>query len=127
MKKLLSICVVVLCTTIYAQVPSYLPTNGLVGYWPFNTNANDASGNGNNGIVTGATLAADRMGNSNSAYHLDGVNDFITIPDSPSLRLNNATISSWISYSSASKMMLMVKHNLLDAYNANYALSLIHI
>jgi hypothetical protein len=121
MKKLLSICVLVLCTTIYAQVPSYLPTNGLVGYWPFNTNANDASGNGNNGIVTGATLAADRMGNSNSAYHLDGVNDFITIPDSPSLRLNNATISSWISYSSASKMMLMVKHNLLDAYNANYA------
>ena len=121
MKKLLSFCVLLLCTTIYAQVPTYVPTNGLVGYWPFNGNANDESGNGNNGIVTGATLAADRIGNSNSAYNLDGINDYITIPDSPSLRLNNATISSWISYTSASKMMLMVKHNLLDAYNANYA------
>jgi hypothetical protein len=27
-----------------AQVPSYIPTNGLVGYWPFNGNANDVSG-----------------------------------------------------------------------------------
>ena len=121
MKKLLSFSILLLCTTIFAQVPSYVPTNGLVGYWPFNGNANDESGNGNNGVVNGATLAADRMGNDNSAYNLDGVNDYITIPDSPSLRLSNATISSWISYTSASKMMLMVKHNLLDAYNSNYA------
>jgi hypothetical protein len=34
-----------------AQVPSYVPTNGLVGWWPFNGNANDESGNGNNGTV----------------------------------------------------------------------------
>jgi hypothetical protein len=27
-----------------AQIPSYLPTNGLVGWWPFNGNANDESG-----------------------------------------------------------------------------------
>ena len=51
-----------------AQVPSYVPTNGLVGYWPFNGNANDESGNGNNGTVNGATLAADRFGNGNKAY-----------------------------------------------------------
>ena len=31
-----------------AQVPSYVPTDGLVGWWPFNGNANDESGNGNN-------------------------------------------------------------------------------
>ena len=53
---------------IFAQVPSYVPTNGLVGYWPFNGNANDQSGNGNNGTVNGATLTTDRNGNSNSAY-----------------------------------------------------------
>ena len=28
-----------------AQIPSYVPTNGLVGYWEFNGNANDSSGN----------------------------------------------------------------------------------
>jgi len=58
---------------ISAQVPSYVPTNGLVGYWPFNGNANDGSGNGNNGIVNGATLTSDRFGNSNKAYSYDGV------------------------------------------------------
>ena len=55
-------------TAAQAQVPSYVPTNGLVGYWPFNGNANDESGNGNNGTVNGATLTADRFGNIDEAY-----------------------------------------------------------
>ena len=52
----------------YSQLPSYVPTNGLIGYWPFNGNANDESGNGNNGTVNGATLTADRNGLANKAY-----------------------------------------------------------
>ena len=63
--------------SVMAQVPSYVPTNGLVGWWPFNGNANDESGNGNNGTVNGATLTADRFGNANSAYSFDGVDDYI--------------------------------------------------
>ena len=35
--------------------------NGLVGYWPFNGNANDESGNGNDGTVNGVTLTNDRF------------------------------------------------------------------
>ncbi len=54
--------------TLMAQVPSYVPTNGLVGYWPFNGNANDQSINALNGTVTGATLTNDRNGNANGAY-----------------------------------------------------------
>jgi hypothetical protein len=50
------------------SVPSYVPTNGLVGWWPFNGNAQDASGNGNHGTVNGATLTSDRLGNQNSSY-----------------------------------------------------------
>lgn len=42
-------------SSAFAQVPSYVPTNGLVGWWPFNGNINDLSGNGNNGTVFGAT------------------------------------------------------------------------
>ncbi len=61
-----------LATTTNAQVPSYVPTNGLVGYWTFNGNANDESGNGNNGAVNGATLTTDRFGNANSAYSFSG-------------------------------------------------------
>jgi ribulose kinase len=46
--------------TATAQVPSNVPTNGLVGYWPFNGNSNDVSGNNLNGTVTGASLTTDR-------------------------------------------------------------------
>ena len=41
-------------------LPSYLPADGLVGWWPFNGNANDESGNGNDATVNGAALTADR-------------------------------------------------------------------
>ena len=56
-------------TESMAQVPNYVPTNGLVGYWPFNGNANDESGNGNHGTVNGATLTSDRSGNSDKAFY----------------------------------------------------------
>ncbi|MDB9702162.1 gliding motility-associated C-terminal domain-containing protein [Flavobacteriales bacterium] len=58
------------------NLPNNLQT-GLVGYWPFCGNANDESGNGNNGTVNGATLTTDRFGNANSAYDFDGVNDYL--------------------------------------------------
>jgi hypothetical protein len=63
-----------------AQVPNYIPTNGLVGWWPFNGNANDESGNGNNGTIYGAVPTTDRLGNDASAYTFDGQNDFIDTP-----------------------------------------------
>jgi hypothetical protein len=72
---LLALLTALACTSITAQLPSYLPAEGLVGWWPFNGNANDESGNGNHGTVNGATLAEDRFGNSNSAYSFDGIDD----------------------------------------------------
>ena len=79
-----------------AQVPSYVPTNGLVGYWPFNGNANDESGNGNNGILYNSPeLSGDRYNNANSSYLLDGIDDWINTP-SALLQLSNAhSISIW--------------------------------
>ena len=62
---------------IQAQVPSYVPTSGLVGWWGFSGNANDASGNGNNFIVTGATLTSDRNGTANSAYQFNGTSQYL--------------------------------------------------
>jgi hypothetical protein len=77
MKKIMLNILFALITTLgYSQVPNYVPTNGLVGWWPFNGNANDESGNGNNGTVNGATLTSDRFGNINQAYGFDG-NDWI--------------------------------------------------
>lgn len=59
--------------SLEAQVPAYVPTDGLVGYWPFNGNANDESGNGNDGIVNGASLEVDRFGFASSSYYFNGV------------------------------------------------------
>jgi uncharacterized protein (TIGR02145 family) len=78
------------------SVPSYVPTNGLVGWWGFNGNAQDGSGNGNHGTVNGATLTTDRFGNQNSAYNFDGVDDWIQVDDHTTLRPNHITISAWI-------------------------------
>jgi hypothetical protein len=99
MKKIIVILVSiysVFTTNLMAQVPNYVPTNGLVGWWPFNGNANDESGNGNNGTVNGATLTTDRNGVANSAYSFDGINDLI-IAGTNGIPITTAiSISVWI-------------------------------
>ena len=75
---LFTVIVLVFTLNVFSQVPNYVPTSGLVGWWPFNGNANDESGNGNNGTVNGATLTTDRLGNVNAAYSFDGIDDFIS-------------------------------------------------
>ncbi len=83
-------------SSAFAQVPTYVPTNGLVGWWPFNGNANDESGNGNNGTVNGATLASDRNGIVNSAYEFNG-SSFISLSDSSFPVANSPrSVSFWI-------------------------------
>lgn len=77
MKKMTSFmtvfAILVFATTTMAQsVPSYVPSNGLVGYWPFNGNAQDESGNGNHGTVINATPSQDRFGSPNTAYDFNG-------------------------------------------------------
>ena len=52
-------------------------TNGLVAHYPFDGNAKDASGNENNGVVTGATLTTDRFGVPDHCYLFNGVTDNI--------------------------------------------------
>jgi len=79
---------------ITAQVPPYVPTNGLVGWWPYNGNANDASLNLNNGVVNGAVLTTDRNLAPNSAYNFNNS----TILHSTQLIPSNSSfaISFWV-------------------------------
>ena len=84
-------------TKLYSQsLPSYVPTNGLVGWWGFNGNAQDGSGYGNHGIVNGATLTTDRFGNQNGAYSFDGIDDWVQINDDSLLRPGLLTLSAWV-------------------------------
>jgi uncharacterized protein (TIGR02145 family) len=74
-------------TTLYE-----IPIDGLNAYYPFNDNANDESGNDNNGTVYGAVLTTDRFNIVNHAYYFDGSDDRITTSFNPS---NINTISVW--------------------------------
>jgi hypothetical protein len=105
---------------ILAQVPSYVPTNGLVGYWPFNGNANDESGNGNNGTVNGATLTIDRNENENSAYSFDGVNDRIFINNSSSFDTESWSISAWYLTSATGHNRISSKSSDIVSGETNY-------
>lgn len=54
-------------------------SNGLSAWYPFTGNAIDSSGNGNDGIVSGATLASSKSGDINSAYSFNGNSDYILL------------------------------------------------
>jgi len=80
-------------------LPPYLPSNGLIAWYPFNGNTNDESGNGNNGMNFGASLTNDRFGKANSAYSFNGINTFISIPHSAKFNLTlgqGFSISAWV-------------------------------
>lgn len=82
-------------------------TNGLVVYYPFTGNANDASGNGNNGTVYGATLAPDRFGQPNQAYHFNG-SSRIFVANSDLVSGSALTLAAWIKPDSLSSNSMTV-------------------
>ena len=92
-----------LATITMAQtVPSYVPTSGLLGWWPFNGNGNDESGNGNSGTIYGAALTNDRFGALNSAYSFDGVNDYIQCAQSGLSGSQSMSVGFWVKTGSSS-------------------------
>ena len=87
-----------IATATMAQVPNYVPTNGLVGFWPFTGNANDLSVNNNNGTVNSALLTSDRLGNANCAYYFNGTSSSISLGTSSLINgiTNDFSVSMWI-------------------------------
>ena len=83
------------CKKKKADIEPASLAQGLVAYYPFTGNANDLSGNANNGQVVGATLTTDRKGLANSAYAFDA-NQQINIPGSENKNTYPFTISLWV-------------------------------
>jgi hypothetical protein len=101
MKKVyFSLVALFVMNSIFGQVP----TDGLVAHYPFSGDANDASGNGLNGIVNGAILTNDRFGNTNEAYLFNG-NDNITVVNFP-MPAKEITISLWAKTDTIKKQMV---------------------
>jgi hypothetical protein len=78
--------------------------NGLVAYYPFNSNASDGSGNSNNGTLSGsASIVTDQWGNPNSACNMSGPNNAgrVTIANSSTLQFTTAaSFSFWFKLNS---------------------------
>jgi trimeric autotransporter adhesin len=91
------------CTNpVIAPVPTG-PAASLYLSYAFSGNANDLSGNSNNGILEGApTLTTDRYGNANSAYTFNGSSQYVaTTTQLLTPGPQNFTISIWIKTSTA--------------------------
>ncbi len=95
MKGFLCLAFILLTSFSYAQ----LPGNGLIAWYPFNNNANDESGNKNNGELNGGIIpATDRFGNSCGALRFMNKGSYISVPNSVSLKSPSTalTIAAWV-------------------------------
>lgn len=91
-----------------AQIPSYIPSNGLQGWWPFGGDANDYSGNNHHGIVNGPLLTTDRFGSNNCAYSFNGISDFISTSYTGILGDNARAVSFWAKTTNTNSSMAAV-------------------
>ena len=108
MKKTLTIA----CSLFALSLTAQIPTNGLVAYYPFNGNANDASVNGHNGTVNGVTLTADRFGNANSAYSFNIGSAIQTmIPASVAPAASNMySFSFWFNRNNSTQVNILLQY-----------------
>ncbi len=70
--KIIAIVFLCIASNANAQIPSYVPSNGLLSWYPFNNNGNDASSNLNNLGNYGATFLTDRFGNPSACANFNG-------------------------------------------------------
>ncbi len=98
-KNVLFLAIFLINYTLYAQV----------AYYPFDGNANDLVA-GNNAVVNGATLAADRDGNPNSAYLFDGVDDYMEVvnPTPFNFGTGEFAVSFWMKPLDSSQSFQMI-------------------
>ena len=96
-KQLLLFSALILGFSAFSQIPNYVPTNGLVSWWPFNGNGNDESGNGNNLTANGnVQFSNDRFLNPGQAIYLSGQDQYLNKynPNLPSGNTNRS-VSVW--------------------------------
>ena len=108
----------------FGEIPQ---SDKIIAYYAFSGNANDSSGNGYDGTISGdPQLTTDRFGNSNSAYSFDGNGDWIyfgtdTLPTNNGGNISDAfTISVWAKSSSNSTMDLFAYGGMVSCGGGRY-------
>ena len=84
--------------------------NGLVHAWNFDTNANDFLGTANGTLTNGATASA--TGLINQCLTLDGVNDYVNLPDN-SFNQSSFTISAFLNLTALPTDFFITSNQLL--------------
>lgn len=115
MKYILSIICICCAFTVQSQY--------LVGDYPFNNDASDASGKGNDGSIVGAVISTDRFGNENAAMDFDGTSAYVDFGNAATLDLiDGFSISAWVNRQGAGTYQTIVSRGATG--NGDYALSL---
>lgn len=121
-KKLLVSYVIILCLfqiTHSQTIPPYVPTNGLLAWYPFNGNGDDISGNANNAANYGATFVADRNGMPNAAASTNGISQYLKV-DMPGFIFSETgsfTFSLWVNKQTPSGSGVVMMHGTATAGN----------
>ena len=97
MKRLLIFLFAASSLTAVGQVPGYVPADGLEAWYPLDGNADDASGNLNQGSLTMVVGAENRFGQESSALFFDsGSNGYVEIPSLNASQYYPVTYSMWV-------------------------------
>jgi hypothetical protein len=91
----LSVFFLMTCSDENTITPPVDLTSGLAAYYPFNGNASDESGHGNDGVINGALFTEDRFGKAFSAIKFTG-NGFISFGNKIDLHDSAMTINLWL-------------------------------
>ena len=121
MKTLLTLFTFLYSLTLFGQIPSQVPTNGLVAYYSFKGNTLNSVGPLNGGIPHNISLTTDRFGYTNSAYQFNGINSYINVGTihSPSF-----TYSIWIYVDTTTKLSSFISRISSFINNSNAEINL---
>lgn len=112
MKSLLISIIIFISGNIFAQIPSYVPVYGLISYFPFNGNGNDANNNSNNLTNYGAVATTDRFNNANAAFNFNGSSQYF-MNSTPNFIFNpnsTFTVSLWHNRNTSSVVGIPIMH-----------------
>jgi uncharacterized repeat protein (TIGR02543 family) len=91
-------------------------SKGMLAYWPFNGDAKDETGRGNNGALTDVVAIPDRLSKPSAAFQFNGTSSTIRVPTSITAG-KDLTFSFWGKYSQPDSLWSVIHR---DSWGLGY-------